>query len=161
MWRQNDKYDVCKQTRIANYSHQNVQHSGELEHKVHGERVSAVQRVRPLSARTLLPGAGLHLPRQQHDHPHDHHYTPCHSYVRVSFIIVSIKKISMLGLGLLPPTIRRNNRIHKKSCSPTNIHKAMRTDKYRSPLYPFLVFLFYTSNHLKTLMKFYLTFDYS
>ena len=29
------------------------------------------------------------------------------------------------------------------------------------PLSPLLVFLFYASNHLKTFMKFYLTFDYS
>ena len=82
---------------IANKkSHQNAQYSGELEHKVHGERVSAVQRVRPLSARTLLPGAGVHLPHQQHGQlhdQHDQHYTPCNGYVRVSFIIISRRKI--------------------------------------------------------------------
>ena len=47
-------------------------YSGELKHKVHGQRVSAMQRLRPLSAWPLLPGAGGH-PHHQHDRHHGHH----------------------------------------------------------------------------------------
>ena len=45
----------------------------------------------------------------------------------------------------------------------TSKYGYLKLPEFRSfyPLSPLLVFLFYASNHLKTFMKFYLTFDYS
>ena len=66
------KYNLFSENRTLQRKggayHLTTYYPGELKHKVHGQRLSAVQWLRPLPAWPLLPRAGLH----HHHHRHGH-----------------------------------------------------------------------------------------